>query len=66
MKILNLQNKIKIKKVSSDFFSKEYFAKRPKSERLVNFRLNLLSLNIMREWRVCLAEYLKKDFEIFI
>ena len=66
LKILNLQNKIKIKKVSSDFFSKEYFAKRPKSERLVNFRLNLLSLNIMREWRVCLAEYLKKDFEIFI
>jgi len=65
LKILNLQEKIKINIVSSDYFSKEYFAKRPKSERLINYRLNLLSLNIMRNWKTCLVEYLKKDFSEF-
>ena len=59
------QEKIKINIVSSDYFSKEYFAKRPKSERLINYRLNLLSLNIMRNWKTCLVEYLKKDFSEF-
>lgn len=66
LKILKIQNKIKINKVSSDYFKKEYFAERPKSERLINFKLNLLSLNIMRDWRACLAEYLKEDFTKFI
>ena len=66
LKILKIQNKIKINKVSSDYFKKEYFAERPKSERLINFKLNLLSLNIMRDWRTCLAEYLEADFTKFI
>lgn len=58
LKILNLENEIKINKVKSDFFRKDYFVKRPKSERLLNTKLNLRSLNIMRDWKVCLSEYL--------
>ncbi len=60
--ILNLKNKIKITEVNSDYFKKEYFAKRPNSEMLINYKLNLLSLNIMREWKVCLEEYINKDY----
>ncbi len=60
--ILNLENKIKINKVNSEFFSKEYFAPRPRCENLINLRLNILSLNIMRDWKICLKEYLQNEF----
>ncbi|MFX0126350.1 MAG: SDR family oxidoreductase [Candidatus Hodarchaeota archaeon] len=56
--ILNLEDKIEIEEVSSDFFRNEYFAERPRSERLINKRLDLRGLNIMRDWRVALREYL--------
>lgn len=59
----NLRNKIKINKVSSDFFNDIYHAKRPISERLINTKLNSLSLNIMRNWKTCLNEYLTKEFK---
>lgn len=59
----NLRDKIKINKVSSDFFIDTYFAERPISERLINSKLNSLSLNIMRNWKICLQEYLEKDFK---
>ena len=62
LKILNLNEKIKINKVDSSFFSKEYFAPRPASERLINKKLDNINLNIMRDWKICLKEYLKKDF----
>ena len=58
LKILNLDNKIKLQKVSSDHFKKEYFVKRPKSERLINKKLDLRGLNIMRDWKEALVEYL--------
>jgi len=58
MKLLRLQNKIKIKEVDSEFFVKDYFAERPDCERLINKRLNDLGLNIMRDWKVALKEYL--------
>ena len=54
---LNLQDKIKIIKVRSDYFP-QYWATRPPSERLVNKKLNLRNLNIMRPWQKGLAEYL--------
>ena len=59
LSLLNLEDEIKIKKVSSDFFKKEYFAERPPSERLINKKLELRGLNIMRDWRVALNEYLE-------
>lgn len=62
IKYLNLENKIVINKVSSDFFSKEYFVPRPASERLINSKLNIRSLNIMRDWKTCLKEYVNNEF----
>ena len=44
--------------VSSDYFAEEYYAPRPPSERLITTKLNLRGLNVMRDWRVCLDEYL--------
>jgi dTDP-4-dehydrorhamnose reductase len=58
VRLLGLENTVELKEVSSEHFSKEYFAERPPCERLVNKRLDDLGLNIMRDWRVALKEYL--------
>ncbi len=58
----NLDQKIEIIKVSSDFFKKEYFVDRPNSERLVNKKLQLRGLDVMRNWEICLKEYLTKSY----
>ena len=58
IKILDKENEITINEVDSDFFNKTYFAKRPDSERLLNRKLELRKLNIMRNWKEALAEYL--------
>ena len=60
--ILNLRNYIKITEVSSGHFAKEYFAERPASERLVNRKLNLRQLNVMRDWKIALREYIDNYF----
>ena len=62
VKFFKLEDKITIKEVSSNFFKEQYFVNRPKSERLINFKLNLRSLNIMRDWKTCLHEYLNKEY----
>lgn len=62
LRILNKTNEIKINEVNSSFFSKEYFSLRPRSERLINMKLNLRKLNIMRDWKICLNEYLHEKF----
>ena len=49
---------VEVTRVSSNFFNNEYFAPRPFSEKLVNYKLNLLGKNYMRDWKVCLHEYL--------
>lgn len=58
LSILNLTDSVSLKAVDSSYFSKEYFAPRPNCERLVNRKLNLRGLNVMRDWRVALKEYL--------
>ncbi|HMU46625.1 MAG TPA: NAD(P)-dependent oxidoreductase [Chitinophagaceae bacterium] len=58
IRLLNKENEIRLKEVDSDFFKAEYFAERPFSERLVNVKLKLRELNVMRDWQVCLEEYL--------
>jgi len=58
VKILGLENDVKIVEVSSEYFSKEYFADRPPSERLLNRKLTLRKINIMRHWKIGLKEYL--------
>jgi dTDP-4-dehydrorhamnose reductase len=59
VRLLGLVGSVAIEKVSSDFFAREYFAPRPASEQLVNAKLAARKLNVMRDWRVCLAEYVR-------
>ena len=56
------QDEIKIIEVDSSYFGKEYFADRPDCERLINKRLDDLGLNIMRDWRVGLEEYIRNYY----
>jgi len=58
IRIVRLEDTVKIIEVGSDYFKKEYFAERPPSERLINRRLDLRKLNSMRHWKVGLKEYL--------
>ena len=62
IKILNLEHKIKVTPVASDYWEKEYFAPRPDSERLINAKLNARNLNIMRDWKECLHEYVDQYY----
>jgi dTDP-4-dehydrorhamnose reductase len=55
---MNLRDQIRITEVDSSHFEKEYFAERPPSERLVNSKLNLRNLNVMRNWKAALKDYL--------
>jgi len=53
-----------VHKVDSNYWSTEYFAPRPYSEKLINKSLNDLDRNYMRNWKVCLHEYLNEYFNI--
>ena len=58
VRLLGLNDKVRIEPVPSDFFAKDYFAPRPPCERLVNYKLDLRGMNLMRDWRTSLKEYL--------
>ena len=62
LKILNKDKNTIINEVDSSFFAKEYFSFRPPSERLINSKLNLRELNIMRDWKTCLKEYVHSQY----
>ena len=65
IKLMGLAGKVKVTVVPSDYFKEQYFAPRPASEKLVNLKLNQRGLNLMRDWQVCLEEYVevfKADF----
>lgn len=66
VRLLGKDKEINVTPVSSDFFAKEYFAARPPSERLITKKLELRGLNIMRDWRTCLAEYLTDYYEGYL
>lgn len=66
IKILNLQNKVTITEVTSKYFQKEYFAERPPCERLINKKLNIRGLNIMRDWKIALKEYLDLCYQNYV
>ncbi|MDP2586496.1 MAG: SDR family oxidoreductase [Candidatus Komeilibacteria bacterium] len=59
---LGYAEQIKVTKVKSDYYQKEYFAARPDSEALVNRRLIDNNLLLMNHWRVAVKSYLKNDF----
>jgi dTDP-4-dehydrorhamnose reductase len=59
IKILGLEKEVKVTPVDSVYWKNIYFADRPRSERLTNEKLDLRGLNVMRDWRVCLNEYIE-------
>lgn len=59
LQILNLEKDVKLTAVSSDYFKDVYFAQRPPCERLKNQKLQIRGLDIMRNWKVALKEYLE-------
>lgn len=66
VKLFALEDNVKVTRVTSDYFKKEYFAERPSSERLINKKLNLRGLNTMRDWKSSLKECLSDYYSIFL
>ena len=66
LRLLGLTEQVRINAVDSTFFATEYFAARPDSERLINRKLQIRDLNVMRDWRVGLEEYLSGDYRDYI
>jgi dTDP-4-dehydrorhamnose reductase len=66
LKILGLENKVKINIVTSEYFKETYFAERPPSERLVNKKLDLRGLNLMRNWKDALKEYITNYYRGYL
>lgn len=66
IKILHLENKILLTPVNSDYFSKTYFAERPTCERLVNKKLEIRGINVMRDWKIALKEYVDNYYQGFL
>jgi dTDP-4-dehydrorhamnose reductase len=66
VRVLGLDDEIKVTEVSSDYFSKEYFADRPPSERLINKKLDIRGLNSMRDWKVALKEYVDSYYQGYL
>ena len=64
--LIKMENEIKVTPVESDYWKDEYFAKRPASERLINSKLDLRGLNIMRDWRICLKEYIDNYYHGYL
>jgi dTDP-4-dehydrorhamnose reductase len=64
--ILGLSEEVTFKEVSSDYFKDTYFAPRPTSERLINKKLTLRDLNIMRDWKVALREYIDNYYTEYL
>jgi len=62
LKIIGLENEIKVNEVSSEYFANEYFADRPASERLATKKLQLRNVSAMRDWKVSLKEYIDNYF----
>ena len=66
LKILGNNIKINITPVGSDYFENIYFAPRPPCERLVNRKLDIRKINIMRDWKLSLAEYIKDYYNGYL
>jgi len=62
LRLLNLSDSVKLTPVGSDYFKETYFAERPPCERLINRKLNIRNLNVMRDWKIALKEYLEKYY----
>ena len=66
IKILGLDDQVVVTEVASSYFNEIYFAPRPTSERLINRKLELRNMNIMREWQIALKEYIHDYFADYL
>jgi dTDP-4-dehydrorhamnose reductase len=66
LRVLGIEDAVTVHEVSSDHFSREYFAERPPSERLINRKLALRGLNHMRDWRSALKDYLGDAYKGYL
>jgi dTDP-4-dehydrorhamnose reductase len=66
LEILGKSKEVKLVSVSSEYFSEEYFAHRPASERLINKKLNLRGLNKMQPWEDALRNYLRDYYADYL
>jgi dTDP-4-dehydrorhamnose reductase len=66
IKLLGLNSEVKVTQVNSDYWKAEYFADRPPSERLIDKKLVIRGVNIMRDWKVCLREYLNNYYKDYL
>jgi len=66
IKILQLNEIVKLTPVRSDYFKDTYFAERPLCERLVNRKLKLRNINLMRDWKVALEEYIATYYKDYL
>jgi len=66
LKVLNIDDEVKINTVNSEYFKDIYFAERPPNERLVNRKLNIRNLNIMQDWKPALKEYVEKYYKYYL
>jgi len=63
LKLLNLEEEIKITIVNTDYFKDTYPVIRPDCERLDNRKLRLRNLNLMRDWKIALEEYIEMYYK---
>lgn len=63
---LGLSDSVAVRAVGSDYFAATYFAPRPDCERLLNRKLALRGLDLMRPWREALSDYLRSDYEGYL
>lgn len=66
VKILCKEYEIKITEVTSAYYKDEYFAERPACERLIDKKLDLRGLNIMRDWQIALEEYIYEYYSQYL
>jgi dTDP-4-dehydrorhamnose reductase len=62
VRLCGLEGEIELVAVGSGFFKDDYFAPRPASEVLLNANLEKEGLNLMRNWKVALSDYLEKEY----
>jgi dTDP-4-dehydrorhamnose reductase len=66
LRILGWQEKIKITPVQSDYYKDIYFAQRPANERLINRKLDMRNINLMRDWKIALKEYISEYYKGYL
>lgn len=66
IRLLKMEDTVKLTPVGSDFFKETYFAERPPCERLVNRKLNIRNMNLMRDWREALRDYIDNYYQGYL